>query len=102
MIPARQRFEAGDGAILQPHDRLVQDGDLLALDGAAQCEARDPNAQHVWIYESGDRLETLRSEGEAETWLQQNDPEGVVFKCKRGPLQSTGTAAQYGVPLATE
>jgi hypothetical protein len=37
-----------------------------------------------------------------ETWLQQNDPEGVVFKCKRGPLQSTGTAAQYGVPLATE
>ena len=36
MIPARQRLEAGDGAILQPHDRLVQHLDLLALDGAAQ------------------------------------------------------------------
>ena len=36
MIPARQRLEAGDRAIFQPHDRLVQDGDFLALDGAAQ------------------------------------------------------------------
>src|ERR1700761_2241544 len=36
MIPARQRLEAGNGAILQPHDRLVQDRDLLALDSAAQ------------------------------------------------------------------
>ena len=36
MIPARQRLEAGDRAVFQPHDRLVQDGDFLALDGAAQ------------------------------------------------------------------
>ena len=36
MIPARQRLEAGDRAILEPHDRLVEDGDLFALDGAAQ------------------------------------------------------------------
>ena len=36
MIPARQGLEAGDGAIFQPHDRLIQDGDFLALDGAAQ------------------------------------------------------------------
>ena len=36
MIPARQRLEAGDGAILEPHDRLIEDGDLLALERAAQ------------------------------------------------------------------
>ena len=36
MIPARQRLEAGDRAILQAHDRLVEDGDLLALERAAQ------------------------------------------------------------------
>jgi hypothetical protein len=48
----------------------------------AVSEARDPNAQHVWFYESGGRQETFRSEDDAETWLKQNDPEGVVFKCK--------------------
>ena len=36
MIPARQRFEAGDGAIFEPHDRLIEDGDLVALERAAQ------------------------------------------------------------------
>ena len=36
MIPARQRLEAGDRTVFQPHDRLIQDGDFLALDGAAQ------------------------------------------------------------------
>ena len=36
MIPARQRLEAGDRAIFEPDDRLVKDGDFLALDGAAQ------------------------------------------------------------------
>ena len=36
MIPARQRLEAGDRAILEPHDRLVEDLDLLALERAAQ------------------------------------------------------------------
>ena len=36
MIPARQRLEAGDGAVLQPNDRLVEDLDLLALQRAAQ------------------------------------------------------------------
>ena len=25
MIPARQRLEAGDGAIVEPHDRLIED-----------------------------------------------------------------------------
>jgi len=34
--PSAPGLEAGDGAILQPHDRLVQYGDFLALDGAAQ------------------------------------------------------------------
>ena len=36
MVPARQRFEAGDGAIVEPHDRLIKDGDLVALERAAQ------------------------------------------------------------------
>ncbi len=36
VIPARQRFESGDGAILQPYDRLVEHLDFLALDSAAQ------------------------------------------------------------------
>ncbi len=36
MVPARQRLEAGDRAVFEPHDRLVQQADLLALDGAAQ------------------------------------------------------------------
>ena len=32
----QQRLEAGDGAVFQPHDRLVGEAELLALDGAAQ------------------------------------------------------------------
>ncbi len=36
MIPARERLEAGHRAVFQPHDRLVQDGDFLALQRAAQ------------------------------------------------------------------
>ena len=36
MIPARQRLEARDRAVLEVHDRLIKDGDLVALDGAAQ------------------------------------------------------------------
>src|SRR6202043_4088664 len=36
MVPARQGLEACDRTVFQPHDRLVQDGDLLPLDGAAQ------------------------------------------------------------------
>ena len=43
MVPARQRLEARDRAVLQPHDRLVEDRDLLALDGAAQLRfEREP------------------------------------------------------------
>ena len=36
MVPARQRLEAGDGAVLQPHDRLIEDSDLVALERPAQ------------------------------------------------------------------
>jgi hypothetical protein len=64
----------GAVAPLVPEDRLDRDKVKQAV-----REARDPSAQHVWLYESGDRLETFRSEGEAETWLRQNDPEGVVY-----------------------
>ena len=36
MVPARQRLEAGDGAVLEPHDRLIEDRDLVALERAPQ------------------------------------------------------------------
>jgi hypothetical protein len=64
--------------------------------------ALDRNAETIWFYESGDRFERFKTEAEAETWLKQNDPEGVVFKCKRGPLLPAGTADQNGVPRAAE
>lgn len=65
-------------------------------------EARDPDAKFVWIYENGDLEKTFHSESEAETWLAENDPEGVVFKYRLGPLQPAGSADRYGVPVATE
>jgi hypothetical protein len=80
-----------------PEDR--QDRDKV---NRAVREARDPNAQFVWIYENGDVEKYFRSEREAEAWLEQNDPEGVVFKAKYGPRRSAGTGDRYGVPLATE
>ncbi len=36
MVPARQRLEAGDGAVVEANDRLIQDGDLVALERAPQ------------------------------------------------------------------
>ena len=36
VLPAQQRLEAGDGAVLEPHDRLVGERELLALDRAAK------------------------------------------------------------------
>lgn len=60
---------------LSPADRLDRDRVNRAV-----SEARDPNAQRIWIYESSDRLETFRSDREAEVWLEQNDPEGVAFR----------------------
>jgi hypothetical protein len=82
---------------LAPEDRL----DRHKVNRAVS-EARDPDSQHVWIYECGDRQETFRTESDAESWLRENDPAGVVFKCRRGPLIPAGTADQFGVPLATE
>src|SRR3974390_2491835 len=56
MIPARQRLEAGNGAILEPHDRLVQYLYLLALDGAAQFRLhREP----IGLARAHSRLEYL-------------------------------------------
>ena len=36
MVPARQGLETRHRTVLEPHDRLVEDGDLLALQRAAQ------------------------------------------------------------------
>jgi hypothetical protein len=84
-------------ASLAPEDQLDREKVNRAV-----SEARDPNVQRVWIYENGERQETFHSEAEAEAWLQQNDPAGVVFKCKLGPLIPAGTADEHDVPLATE
>jgi hypothetical protein len=65
-------------------------------------EARNPNNEYRWIYENGDRQKTFRSEAEGEAWLKRNDPEGVLWKERCGPLMPAGTADQHGVPLATE
>src|SRR5690348_18315768 len=36
MVPPCQRLEAGDRAVLEPNDRLIEDRDLLAFERAAQ------------------------------------------------------------------
>ena len=36
MVPADQRLEAGDRLVLEPHDRLVEDLDLLAAERPAE------------------------------------------------------------------
>ena len=36
MLPAHQRFETGDPAVIQREDRLVVDAQLVAFDGAVQ------------------------------------------------------------------
>jgi hypothetical protein len=48
--------------------------------------ALDPNTPNVWIYEGGDHPETFQSEDEGLAWLEQNDPEGVLWKAPPGAL----------------
>ena len=36
MVPTRQRLEAGDRAIVEPNDRLIQDRDFLTLERSPQ------------------------------------------------------------------
>jgi len=78
-----------------------QQADREAVNRAVR-EARDPDAEFVWIYENGDNEKLFHSEHEAEAWLEQNDPEGVVFKYRLGPRRPAGSADQYGVPLAAD
>lgn len=82
---------------LTPDDRLDRNKVNRAV-----SEARDPNAQHIWIYESSDGLETFCSEAEGGVWLHKNDPAGVVFKFRRGPVIPAGLADQYAIPIATD
>ena len=56
MVPARQRLEAGDRAVLEPHDRLIEDRDLLALERAAQVRFE---RQAVGLARAHRRLEHL-------------------------------------------
>jgi hypothetical protein len=43
-------------------------------------EARDPNIKHRWVYESGDHLKVFRTIEEGNEWLEENDPEGVLWR----------------------
>ncbi len=56
VIPACQCFEPCNGSILQPHDRLVEHLDLLALDGTAQFGF---HRQAVGLARTHGRLEDL-------------------------------------------
>src|ERR1700686_4395751 len=56
MVPARQGLESRDRAVLEPDDRLVQDGDFLALDRAAQVRLE---GQAVGLARAHRRLEDL-------------------------------------------
>jgi hypothetical protein len=56
----------------------------------------------VWIYEEGDVLKIFDTDDEAREWFKANDPEGVAFKHKLGPLLPAGSADENGVPKATE
>ncbi|MEA2884722.1 MAG: hypothetical protein QOH32_3978 [Bradyrhizobium sp.] len=78
-----------------------QQADRQAVNEAVR-EARDPNTEYRWVYENGDRQRTFRSEAEGEAWLKQNDPEGVLWKERLGPLIPAGTADQNGVPVAAD
>jgi hypothetical protein len=43
-------------------------------------EARDPNIKHRWVYESGNHLEVFGTFEEGNAWLEENDPEGVLWR----------------------
>jgi hypothetical protein len=60
---------------LAPEDRLDR-----AKVNRNVGEARNPDMKYRWHYENGDRLETFTSEATAETWIKENDPEGVLWK----------------------
>ena len=56
MVPARQRLEARHRAVLQPHDRLVENGDLFALQRPPQLGFE---RQPVGLARAHRRLEQL-------------------------------------------
>jgi hypothetical protein len=66
---------------LDPEDR----NDREKVNEAVR-HALDPNIETIWYYEHGEQLETFKTNAEGEAWLQENDPEGVLWKEKRGPL----------------
>lgn len=62
----------------------------------------DRATETFWYYENGEHFETFKSEEEGHLWLEKNDPEGVLWEARRGPLIPAGTADQNGVPRAEE
>ena len=63
----------------------------------------DHPTEKVWIYNI-DTLEmkTFKSEEEAQAWLDEHDPEGVAFVYELSELRPTGSADEFGVPMAEE
>ncbi|MCA1452092.1 hypothetical protein I6F35_02535 [Bradyrhizobium sp. BRP22] len=59
-------------------------------------------ARKVWIYEGRDTFKMFVSEDEAQSWLKENDPEGIVIEQQISERRPAGSADQYGVPKADE
>jgi hypothetical protein len=66
-------------------------------------DALDQGQQETfWYYENGEQSKSFKTEEEGHAWIEQNDPEGVLWEAKRGPRQPPGSADKDDVPLATE
>ena len=120
MAPARQRLEAGDGAVLEPHDRLEQHVDLAALERVAQIVGRasagpsacdrmprgeqlDPVAARLLgVGERdlgvGEQIDALRvqrrvEERDADRHRQRDLAVAEADRRRRAPLAATSTEA---------
>ena len=62
MVPAHQRLEAGDGLVLQPHDRLVEHLDLLAAERAAEIRFERREVAAVLAERRPERLDAVAAE----------------------------------------
>ena len=67
MIPAHERLEAGDGSVLEPHDRLVEHLDLLALERAAEIRFERERGRSVRERIAG-RKTSMRSPPRRLAW----------------------------------
>ena len=62
VVPARQRLEAGHRAVLEPHDRLVEDGDLFALERPAQVRLERPTVGLARAHRGLEQLDAVAAD----------------------------------------